>query len=292
VEKVSSGTFWGKPNLYYQTETSNSTAVFTAPTISYDSFLLLNETVNFADLKTIPLSNAVLSAYRFTSYGNSSLTVTTSADRIEVLVQSNPALPYRLSVAATYFFNDATFQGRQMSPLDFKMDVTMTAQTASPRRVGLATSWWGGGGTLPTGTGNELDVFWKIVSTSGLSGPMNWECARNVTANNANNAPVLVRAFDSTTPAFQFLGFFDATNVNSINWDPTVSVLGSVTSEDGSGPSVGLIVGAAVGAVAGGILIALLIICITRRRIAQRQIASTQLLRERTRTKHELESPK
>merc|ERR1711916_395764 len=111
--------------------------------------------------------------------------------------------------------------------------------------------------------GNELDVFWKIVSTTSQVGALNWECARNVTVSPGGiGANVLVRAFASQSPAFQFWGMFDDVNVQSV-----------------------------VGAIGGGILIALLIVVITRRRIAQRNKASTQLLRECTRTENELPKP-
>jgi len=290
VEKVSSGTFWSLPNLYYQTQTSNATDVFVAPTISYDSLMLLNETAPFASLTTLPLDQTLVSAFRFTSYLDNCLIVTSRVDRLEISINSNPGLANQLTVRGYYFFRNTTFQGRNMTPLDFKMDVSMSSNTPAPQRVGLATSWWGGGGTLPTGTGNELDVFWKIVSTTSQVGALNWECARNVTVSPGGiGANVLVRAFASQSPAFQFWGMFDAVNVQSVNWDPTVTVLTGVAGDDQ--PNIGVIVGAVVGAIGGGILIALLIVVITRRRIAQRNKASTQLLRERTRTENELPKP-
>ena len=290
VEKVSSGTFWALPGSYFLSESRNTTSTFVAPTISFDSIQFLNPSVPFDTLETIPENEAIVQTNRITSYLDNCLLVTQVTGGLQVQIRSNPTLQYQLIITAYYFFADRTFQNRQVTPRDFKMDYSLVVSSPVPQRLGLATGWWGtpeGRGTLPLPEqATSLDNVWSMVGQANGAteiGRINWVCARNATATAAGSTgpvSVLIRTRAATGTAgsqnFQFWGFFDETQVSIVTWDPLASVLTSVDSENGQEPlNVGLITGAVVGALLGGLLLALLVVVITRR---QRNVRSKAIV--------------
>lgn len=292
VEKVSSGTLWAKPGSYLQAKTSNASGSFSAPIISFDSLLILNDTVPFASLRTLPEDEAVLQTIRFVSYRDNPILVREEGGGLRIDITSNTALPHWFGITARYFFEPTTFGGRLLGPRDLKMDYRLSSSAPIPQPVGLATGWWGGGGTLPTNITTNLDRVWQIVSTAGTVGRIDWVCAVDAQAQVGSTqvtAPVLVRTRAARGTAgpdvFQFWGLFDARQSTEVVWDPQATVLLDVdsgsTGEGGS--NVGVIVGATVGAIVGGILVALLIVVITKQRQKRRNASAMKELQQRGR---------
>ncbi len=282
---------------------SASSMLASAPDMSLGTYAILNGAIPFQDFNNISLSSGILSVGNVTNFGPGCLSVQEfPGDRFIATLSSSgnvssSSSEFRMTLRFAVFLVSGVYQMRQVSPFDFKLDIQLDRVgppifTSAPSRLAIISAWDvlpGGRGTIPTNRTNSVqDKIWDIVVKGSPSQSMDWICAVSTTVQTLTSfiqAPVFVKtALATTQSAFFFAALIDtnASAVNSILWDPQLSVVVATTTTQPDSVNVGLIVGVTIGAVVVGAGLAILIVFLTKRSATKEAAMRKAEIRQRS----------